>query len=72
MRFIHCSNKQHALAIIEIFNEAILNSTALYDYKPRPPESMVSAPRAKGRLLLAQTCTCVPASPAIPPWGIAP
>lgn len=47
MRFIHCSHDRHALAILEIFNEAILNSTALYDYKPRPTESMVGWFKAK-------------------------
>ena len=33
--------EQHAETILEIFNDAILNSTALYDYKPRTPQSMV-------------------------------
>ena len=41
MNFVSCSHEQHAQAILEIFNDAILNSTALYDYKPRAPESMV-------------------------------
>jgi len=35
MRLIHCSEERHAEAILAIFNHAILNSTALYDYKPR-------------------------------------
>ena len=38
---VHCTFEQHANAILEIFNDAILNSTALYDYKPRAPQSMV-------------------------------
>lgn len=38
---VHCSFERHADAILEIFNEAIVNSTALYDYKPRAPQSMV-------------------------------
>jgi len=38
---VHCTLKRHAGAILDIFNDAILNSTALYDYKPRAPESMV-------------------------------
>ncbi len=38
---VHCSFEHHAEAILEIFNDAILNSTVLYDYKPRSPESMV-------------------------------
>ena len=39
MRIIHCT-RDYAPAILEIFNEAILNSTALYDYKPRTPQMM--------------------------------
>ena len=42
MRFVQCTHAAHAAAILEIFNEAIANSTALYDYKPRTPESMVA------------------------------
>lgn len=41
MPFIDCTEERHASAILEIFNDAILTSTALYDYKPRPPEAMV-------------------------------
>lgn len=41
-RFIECIEKQHALEILEILNDAIINSTALYDYKPRSKESMVA------------------------------
>lgn len=41
MRFVDCSFTSHAGQILEIFNEAIVNSTALYDYQPRAPESMV-------------------------------
>lgn len=37
---MECTEETHASAILEIFNEAIVNSTALYDYKPRAPESM--------------------------------
>ena len=37
---VACSLERHAPAILDIFNEAILNSTALYDYQPRAPESM--------------------------------
>jgi phosphinothricin acetyltransferase len=40
MNFVPCTFERHAPAILEIFNDAILNSTALYDYKPRTPESM--------------------------------
>ncbi|MCA8986128.1 MAG: N-acetyltransferase [Planctomycetaceae bacterium] len=42
MQFVACTYDAHAAAILEIFNEAIVNSTALYDYKPRAPESMVN------------------------------
>ncbi|MCY4752847.1 GNAT family N-acetyltransferase [Pelomonas aquatica] len=40
MEFIACTPDAHADAILDIFNEAIVNSTALYDYQPRPRESM--------------------------------
>lgn len=42
MRFIDCNEEQHAAAILKILNEAIVNSTALYDYVPRPPKAMAS------------------------------
>jgi len=42
MRVIHCEPKRHASAILAIFNEAIVNSTALYDYQPRTPEMMTA------------------------------
>ena len=41
MKFVACNHVAHAAAILDIFNEAIANSTALYDYQPRAPESMV-------------------------------
>ena len=41
MQLISCTYEPHADAILDILNEAIVNSTALYDYKPRLPESMV-------------------------------
>lgn len=40
MQFVSCTEERHAPAILAIFNHAILHSTALYDYQPRPPESM--------------------------------
>jgi len=40
MKFIDCTLEAHADAILDIFNDAIVNSTALYDYKPRSRESM--------------------------------
>ena len=39
---IQCTYEKHANAILDIFNDAILNSTALYDYSPRAPENMVT------------------------------
>ena len=39
---IACSHDRHAGAILDILNETIVTSTALYDYRPRPPESMVT------------------------------
>ena len=47
MRIIECSYAEHAGSILEIMNEAIVSSTALYDYAPRPPESMVQWFEAK-------------------------
>ncbi|MCG7374096.1 N-acetyltransferase family protein [Pseudomonas luteola] len=41
MQIVDCSKQRHAQAILDIFNHAILNSTALYDYKPREATSMV-------------------------------
>lgn len=37
---IDCNEAEHAAAILALFNDAIVHSTALYDYHPRPPESM--------------------------------
>lgn len=37
---VHCTHARHAQAILDIFNEAILTSTALYDYQPRTLQSM--------------------------------
>jgi L-amino acid N-acyltransferase len=40
MQFIQCNYEQHAPSILKIFNHAILNSTALYEYQPRTLETM--------------------------------
>ena len=47
---VHCTHARHAPAILDIFNDAILNSTALYDYQPRPLASMAAwfAAKTKG------------------------
>jgi L-amino acid N-acyltransferase len=42
MHPVQCTEERHAGQILAIFNEAIANSTALYDYKPRTPENMVA------------------------------
>ncbi|MGV3569550.1 MAG: GNAT family N-acetyltransferase [Ramlibacter sp.] len=47
MRFTECTHADHAGQILAIFNEAIATSTALYDYRPRPPESMAGWFKAK-------------------------
>lgn len=49
-RLVACTHARHAQAILDIFNEAIVNSTALYDYQPRPLASMETwfAAKAQG------------------------
>jgi len=47
MQFVACTHEAHASAILEILNEAIVNSTSLYDYKPRPAEAMAGWFKAK-------------------------
>ncbi|RQP26849.1 GNAT family N-acetyltransferase [Piscinibacter terrae] len=42
MHLIDCTEPEHGPAILDILNDAILTSTALYDYKPRPPEAMAA------------------------------
>ena len=49
MKLVDCNPQRHAAPILAIFNEAIANSTALYDYKPRTAESMVGWFDAKSR-----------------------
>ncbi|MET0281561.1 MAG: N-acetyltransferase family protein [Steroidobacteraceae bacterium] len=40
-QLIDCTPDAHAAAVREIFNDAILNTTALYDYKPRSHDTVV-------------------------------
>lgn len=47
MNFVVCHYETHAQQILDIFNEAIVNSTALYDYHPRKFESMLPWFQAK-------------------------
>ena len=35
LKLIECDYKHHSTPILEIFNDAILNTTALYEYEPR-------------------------------------
>jgi phosphinothricin acetyltransferase len=49
VNIIACEPARHSAAILAIFNEAIANSTALYDYKARTAESMVGWFEAKAR-----------------------
>ncbi|GAB2804285.1 GNAT family N-acetyltransferase [Comamonas piscis] len=39
---VHCTHDRHAPAILAILNDAIVNSTALYDYQPRNADHMRS------------------------------
>ncbi len=47
MQLVACTHANHAEDILEILNEAITNSTAIYDYTPRPFASMESWFKAK-------------------------
>jgi len=40
--FVDCTFDRHGAAILDIYNDAIVNTTALYDYKTRTLESMVA------------------------------
>ena len=42
MKLIECIREEHSAEILEILNDAIVHSTALYDYRPRAPDSMVA------------------------------
>jgi phosphinothricin acetyltransferase len=51
MRLIACTYEVHAAAILRILNDVIATSTALFDYEPRPAESMLGwfAAKTAGR-----------------------
>lgn len=49
MRVVPCQEKRHAEAIQAIFNDAIVHTTALYDYKPRTMEMMHAWFEAKAK-----------------------
>jgi L-amino acid N-acyltransferase len=42
VKLVNCTFDEHAAAILDIFNDAIANSTALYEYKPRTMETMAT------------------------------
>jgi len=42
MKIVRCERTRHSDAILAILNDAIVNSTALYDYRPRTADNMVS------------------------------
>ena len=44
---VQCTFEQHAAAILDILNDAIVHSTALYDYQPRQMQNMVTWFEAK-------------------------
>ena len=41
-RTVECTLDEHSDAILEIFNDAIVNSAALFEYEPRTPEKMAA------------------------------
>lgn len=49
-RLVDCTHDRHAQAILDILNDAIVTSTALYDYQPRPLSAMTGwfAAKAQG------------------------
>jgi phosphinothricin acetyltransferase len=47
MHFVNCSFELHASQMLEIINDVILTSTALYDYHPRTLASMADWFRSK-------------------------
>jgi L-amino acid N-acyltransferase len=49
LKIISCEAQRHSNAILGIFNDAIANSTALYDYQPRTSEFMAGWFDAKQR-----------------------
>ena len=41
-KLVDCTLERHGAAILDIYNDAIVNTTALYDYKVRTMDSMVA------------------------------
>ena len=42
INFVDCTLARHGAAILDIYNDAIVNTTALYDYKTRTMDSMAA------------------------------
>ena len=42
MKLLTCEPGRHSGSILAILNDAIVNSTALYDYQPRTPDNMLA------------------------------
>jgi phosphinothricin acetyltransferase len=42
LKFVDCTLERHGAAILDIYNDAIVHTTALYDYKTRTMDSMVA------------------------------
>jgi L-amino acid N-acyltransferase YncA len=49
VRLVDCTAERHSAAILEIFNEAIANSTAIYEYALFKPDYMVRWFEAKAQ-----------------------
>jgi len=47
MKFVTCTLPAHGAAILDILNEQIRTSTAVYEYVPRPPDWMANWFKAK-------------------------
>jgi L-amino acid N-acyltransferase len=47
MQIVACTYESHADSILAILNDVIATSTALFDYRPRSPESMIEWFRVK-------------------------
>jgi len=47
MKFVTCTLSAHGEAILDILNEQIRTSTAVYEYEPRKPDSMIAWFKAK-------------------------
>lgn len=49
MTIVPCTRERHAAAILDVLNDAIVHTTAIYDYVPRTAESIVAWFDAKER-----------------------